>query len=65
MGKFENEEKKKPSKNESFSPVSIEISLVRQEGFEPPTLYIGFKGIFYVFKIIPLKQSVEIVPTEG
>ncbi len=44
---------------------NIEISLVRQEGLEPPTLYIGFKGIFYVFKIIPFKQSVEIVPTEG
>jgi hypothetical protein len=26
-------------------------------------LYIGFKDIFYVFKIIPFKQSVEIVPT--
>ena len=65
MGKSENTIREKPSKNESFSLISIEMSLVRQEGLEPPTLYIGFKGIFYVFKIIPFKQSVEIVPTEG
>jgi len=48
---------------ESLDTENIEFSLVRQEGLEPTTLYIGFKDIFYVFKIIPFKQSVEIVST--
>jgi len=65
MGNLRIQRKKKPSKSESLSSIFIKFSLARQEGLEPPTLYIGFKGIFYVFKIIPFKQSVEIVPTEG
>jgi len=35
----------KPSKNESFSPISIEISLVRQEEFEPPTFGSGGQAL--------------------
>ncbi len=53
----------KASKIGSLHIQNIELRFVRQEGFEPTTLYIGFKDIFYVFKFIPFKQSVEIVPT--
>ena len=42
MGKFENTKKEKnPHKMRAFSAISIEISLVRQEGLEPPTLGSG------------------------
>jgi hypothetical protein len=43
----------KASKIGSLRIENIEISFVRQGGFEPATLYIGFKDIFYVFKVIP------------
>ncbi len=32
--------KKKALKNDSFSPISIKISLVRQEGLEPPNPWL-------------------------
>ncbi len=41
MGKFENEERKKALKNESFFPIFIKFSLVRQGGFEPSTFGSG------------------------
>ncbi len=51
----------KASKIGSLCLENKEFSLVRQEGLEPTALYIGFKDIIYVFKVIPFKQSVEIV----
>ena len=53
----------KASKIGSLCVENTKLSLVRQGGFEPSTLYIGFKDIIYVFKVIPFKQSVEIVST--
>ena len=41
MGKFENTKKEKASKNERISAISIEFSLVRQEGFEPTAFGSG------------------------
>ncbi|MCH7677509.1 hypothetical protein IH879_21530 [candidate division KSB1 bacterium] len=42
MGKFENTKKEKnPQKMRAFSAISIEISLVRQEGLEPTTFGSG------------------------
>ncbi len=41
MGKFMNTKKEKPSKSERISAISIEISLVRQEGLEPTAFGSG------------------------
>ncbi len=41
MGKFENTQKEKALKNESFAPIFVKFSLVRQEGLEPTTFGSG------------------------
>ena len=41
----------KASKIGSLCVENIGLSFVRQKGFEPPTLYIGFKDIFMFLKL--------------
>ena len=40
----------------AFSPISIEISLVRQKGLEPPTLAPETNALFFELKISLLKS---------